>query len=100
GLMMERAELPSLRWLVTGADRVRRVDGNRRYGLANTYGPTEVTVLAASAEVRLGADIDIGRPLWNKRVYVLDEHGQLLPEGVVGEMHVTGIGVARGYMGR
>ena len=42
----------------------------------------------------------IGRPLANYHAYVLDAHLQLLPVGVPGEIMVSGVQVARGYLKR
>ncbi|MBI0299828.1 amino acid adenylation domain-containing protein, partial [Streptomyces sp. PRKS01-29] len=70
--------------------------------VVNLYGPTETTVWSTTATV--GADEDgsprIGTPLDTTRVYVLDRHLGLLPPGVVGELHIAGTGVARGYFDR
>ncbi|MGD0066707.1 MAG: amino acid adenylation domain-containing protein, partial [Streptosporangiaceae bacterium] len=71
----------------------------------NGYGPTEVTIECTwhepdpAAELAPGP-VPIGRPLWNTRVYVLDDQLRLAPIGVVGELYVAGAGLARGYFGR
>ncbi|WP_079143856.1 non-ribosomal peptide synthetase, partial [Streptomyces luteocolor] len=71
----------------------------------NTYGPTEATVMATAGPV--DADIrsehqppPIGSPLGNVRTYVLDSFLRPVAPGVVGEVHIAGAGVARGYVGR
>ena len=71
--------------------------------LTNLYGPTETTIWSAAAVV--GEDDDaqrpsIGRPIWNTRVYVLDESLQPVPVGVPGELYIAGAGLARGYLKR
>ena len=73
-------------------------------GLVNQYGPTEATV--GCLDYQIGPDepvpdlVPIGRPMWNTRVFVLDENLRLVPQGVVGELYVAGAGLARGYLGR
>ncbi|MGW1024035.1 amino acid adenylation domain-containing protein [Streptomyces sp. NPDC002577] len=75
--------------------------------VVNLYGPTETTIWSTvSVLTGEGAHDDrsgpppIGRPLWNTRVYVLDGDRRLLPVGAVGELHIGGAGVARGYWRR
>ena len=68
--------------------------------LWNHYGPTEATVNTTVARVRPGGRISIGRPVSNVRVYLLDAYGSPVPVGAPGELHVGGVGVSRGYLGR
>ncbi|MEK3854009.1 amino acid adenylation domain-containing protein [Cytobacillus sp. FSL H8-0458] len=67
----------------------------------NSYGPTEATVCATyykvSPEDLIKTSIPIGKPISNYKVNILDEHFQLLPIGVAGELYIGGKGVARGY---
>ncbi|MEV0299478.1 amino acid adenylation domain-containing protein, partial [Nocardia sp. NPDC050710] len=71
----------------------------------NMFGPTETTI-AATAQVLgpgvVGAagSVPIGGPLGNVRVYVLDGGLRPVPVGVVGELYIAGVQLARGYKGR
>ncbi|TWC12720.1 amino acid adenylation domain-containing protein, partial [Pseudomonas sp. SJZ085] len=73
-----------------------------RPALFNAYGPTEATVNASIR--RMESDHDdfrsIGKPLRNTQLHVLDALGELVPMGVAGEIHIGGVGVARGYLNR
>jgi amino acid adenylation domain-containing protein/non-ribosomal peptide synthase protein (TIGR01720 family) len=71
----------------------------------NHYGPTETVVGCALHRFDVEADRDlatlpIGRAMENTRLYVLDAQGQLVPNGVAGELHIGGAGVAIGYLHR
>ena len=70
----------------------------------NTYGPTEATVSASLAELHPGEPVTIGRPLPNYGLLVINpaiENGLvMMPRGEVGELCITGAGLAHGYLGR
>ena len=69
--------------------------------LHNLYGPTEAAVDVTSWRCAPGQDsVPIGAPIWNTRVYVLDERLRPVAPGVVGELYLAGVQLARGYLGR
>ncbi len=69
--------------------------------LWNLYGPTETTIWSTIYRVRSKEDpILIGSPIANTQVYILDGSLQPVPAGVVGELHIGGEGLARGYLNR
>ncbi|MBE9636032.1 MupA/Atu3671 family FMN-dependent luciferase-like monooxygenase [Salipiger mangrovisoli] len=69
--------------------------------LTNMYGPTETTIWSSTEDAR-GTDgvVNIGLPLANQQLYVLDEAQQPVGVGVPGELWIGGEGVTRGYWGR
>jgi amino acid adenylation domain-containing protein len=67
--------------------------------LWNMYGPTETTIWSAACQVETDNRIvPIGHPIANTEFYILDQHSQLVPVGVPGELHIGGAGLARGYL--
>ena len=64
------------------------------------YGPSEDTTYSTYALRTPDGVQTIGRPLANKRVYLLDRNREPVPVGVTGEIYIGGRGVSRGYFGR
>src|SRR5450830_472315 len=102
-------DVPSLRLINLGGEMcppslvARWATPGRR--VFNTYGPTEATVSASLAELHANEPVTIGRPLPNYGLFVIhpavEENGLvLLPRGDVGELCITGPGVAAGYLNR
>jgi tyrocidine synthetase-3 len=90
----------SLRLLLTGADKVKGYKPVP-YEVWNTYGPTESTVICTAYRIEgEQANIPIGKPLDNTRIYIVDAQLKLQPIGVPGELCIAGAGLARGYLNR
>ncbi len=71
--------------------------------LHNLYGPTETCIDATSWTCtgrELSQVVPIGHPIFNTQLYVLDARLQLVPPAVAGELSISGVGLARGYLGR
>jgi amino acid adenylation domain-containing protein len=68
--------------------------------LWNVYGPTETTVWVTACRVDPDGPIVIGHPIRGTAIHVLDGDLQPVPEGEIGELCVSGAGVARGYRSR
>lgn len=65
----------------------------------NLYGPTEATIDVTAHECSLNDTIvPIGKPIWNTRLYILDQCQKLLPIGCEGELYIAGINVGSGYI--
>ena len=66
----------------------------------NCYGPTESTVEAVVAAIAEHEEPTIGRPTMSSRAYVLDSWLRPAPDGVPGELYLSGHQLTRGYLGR
>ena len=75
-----------------------------RVEILNEYGPTEATVGCMIYRYDPQRDrrsaVPIGRPAANVQIYVLDEHLNPTPENVIGELYISGAGLADGYLNR
>ncbi|MFS0655870.1 condensation domain-containing protein, partial [Bacillus sp. 179-C3.3 HS] len=87
----------SLRYLLTGGDKLKQVK-SVRYTLVNNYGPTENTVVATSGIIHPHqGTLPIGTAIANTRFYIMSSLYDLSPPGVPGELVIAGKGLARGY---
>jgi len=66
----------------------------------NIYGPTEATIYSTLSPVINSEKMTIGYPLSHVETYILDKNMQLVPYGVIGELHIGGLGLAKGYLNR
>ncbi|MEM7337491.1 MAG: amino acid adenylation domain-containing protein [Actinomycetota bacterium] len=85
------------------ADGIQRAHGPT-LAIFNEYGPTETVVGCMihrfDAERDRYASVPIGQPGANAHIFLLDHHGQPVPRGVIGEIHIAGPGVTAGYLNR
>ncbi|WGL60023.1 amino acid adenylation domain-containing protein [Pigmentibacter sp. JX0631] len=98
-LFMKEVQNTSLRYLILGGDRLKKVKLHN-YKVLNGYGPTETTVACSIYEVtdELMKHIPIGKPISNYKIYIADEDNNLCPIGVPGELYIAGLGVAIEYI--
>lgn len=103
------AKLSSLKWIFIGGEAVTP-DILHKFNslqadikLENVYGPTECTIWASHYPIRgdyAERAIPIGEPLNETRWYIVGKHDQLQPIGIAGELCLSGVGLARGYLNR
>ncbi len=111
-LERNRGAVPEcLRLLIVGteqalADRLEawQRSAGRRVRWVNAYGTSETTITSTvhdpvSSRPAGGRGVPVGRPIANVGAYVLDPGLRPLPVGAVGEIHIGGLGVSRGYAG-
>jgi amino acid adenylation domain-containing protein len=101
----------SLRKIISGSEQLLITDAVRQMftrlpqcRLHNEYGPSEAHVVT---ELKMpddpatwGVRPAVGKPIDNTQMYILDQVGQPVPIGVIGELHIAGFSLARGYLGR
>jgi surfactin family lipopeptide synthetase A len=104
----------SLRYVILGGDKLNPAKLGKwageypaeRVQLINMYGITETTIHATYHRVTSGeiassdGTSNVGKPLPETRIYILDNHQMLVPVGVYGEIHVAGTGLSKGYLNR
>ncbi|MGW5054170.1 non-ribosomal peptide synthetase/MFS transporter [Actinokineospora sp. NPDC004072] len=102
----EQAACPSLRRVICSGEELPLATAREfitrfpHTELHNLYGPTEAAIDVTAwhcANLDGLTAVPIGAPIANLRVHILDKHGVETPIGVAGELHIGGVGVARGY---
>jgi amino acid adenylation domain-containing protein len=95
----------ALRCLLTGGDTLHtRPRRGLPFAVVNNYGPTECTVVATSGVIPAGGDDGalppIGPPIAHTQIHILDADSQPVAAGELGEIHIGGASVGRGYRNR
>jgi amino acid adenylation domain-containing protein len=107
----DASRLQGLQQLLIGGEALSPAHVRKAYAalpniaIINGYGPTECTTFAATYRIPRELDegtrsIPIGRPIADTTLHVLNPRGEPVPVGVIGELHIGGAGLARGYLGR
>lgn len=97
--------LPILKVVVGGGESypitlAQYLQKNTNARLFNMYGPTETTITATVKELTDADYVNIGEPVANTQVFVVDENNQILPIGVPGELCIAGRGLSNGYLNK
>ncbi|PCK01491.1 MAG: hypothetical protein COA42_23000, partial [Alteromonadaceae bacterium] len=99
---LERQAFDCLKTVITGGEASTPAaleDFHQHARVFNAYGSTEITVCASSNEYRPGDGANnIGEPMNNTHIYILDASGGLVAMGAPGELYIGGAGLARGYL--
>lgn len=91
----------SLKYLLTGGEKLASLEPPTDYTLINLYGPTETTIsVTAKAVLKKETNIPIGKGYETNKLYVADAFMKRLPVGAPGELIIAGPQVGRGYLNR
>ncbi|MCW3072739.1 MAG: hypothetical protein JWO44_2629 [Bacteroidetes bacterium] len=99
-------DLGNLKLMITGGEALknkhieRLIESYPQVKVYNEYGPTETTIGSSVSLVAEEGIITIGEPVWNTSIFILDEHLNLVPEGIKGEICIGGAGVTKGYLNK
>ncbi|WP_162903335.1 non-ribosomal peptide synthetase, partial [Taibaiella koreensis] len=100
---LDKASLAKARMLMTaGEPAISRLELGLRddQDYYNAYGPTECTVCTTifKEQQNISRNVPLGKPIGGMQVFILDQNKELLPYGVPGELFISGIGLAKGYL--
>ena len=101
-----KSSLKSLKYIMLAGEPlpkqlVERIKGIiPKVTIYNGYGPSETTIFSAIADVTNQTTITIGKPINNTQIYILNKNKKLMPQGMIGEIYISGDGVGKGYMNK
>lgn len=100
-LLGKNKKIDCLKTVICGGERLsnnlKSLILDLGYNLYNHYGPTETTVDAISTRCSKDKD-ELGKPIDNTKIYILDNNLNYMPIGIPGEICIAGAGVAKGYL--
>jgi len=97
-------DVKELNTIISAGEKIT-IDAAKKWAekvnLINAYGPSETSIGATSENIINieNKPIPIGKPIYNSRIYILDENLNHLPNGIKGEIFISGTGLGRGYVG-
>lgn len=95
--------------LLVGVESIKKetlnkfFDINNNMIIVNGYGPTETTICATALVYKkdlnnINSFVSIGHPLYNNKIYILNNNLKHQPIGIPGEIYIGGFGVGNGYI--
>lgn len=101
-LLRNEEKLKSVRYVVMGGEVLDNGFKdeliNLGYEVFNHYGPTEATIDSVYTQCSINKKVTLGKPIGNTKAYIVDKYLKLLPPGAIGELCISGEGIARGYI--
>ncbi len=101
-LLLNEEKLDSVKVLISGGEKLEDLLKDELlsigYDLYNHYGLTETTVEALVSKCSLNKKVVLGNPISNSKCYIVDKWNKPVPIGVIGEICISGVGTARGYL--
>ena len=95
--------LNNLHTIMLGGERfplhlLKKLQNITNCKIYNMYGPTETTVWSSIQDLTDKENIDIGSPISNTQMYILDNYLNILPIGIPGNLYISGDGLSKGYL--
>ncbi|HJK86029.1 MAG TPA: amino acid adenylation domain-containing protein [Candidatus Megaira endosymbiont of Stentor roeselii] len=100
---LDRIIYKSLKGIIYAGESCDRNTGkywSQYYKLYNYYGPTEAAIYTSAKQI-ISEEINlIGKPISNTKCYILNKDLKPLSVGAIGELYVSGVGLAQGYLNK